>query len=600
MSDRPMTEITKDKPSFMRASLPTLVIAASCLTAAVCVQGAVPVVHLEKSNGVGEAWQDVPAGNLATTPEGGLMDAADTGTAFYRLRIQRTDPSGIPAGFALAEVSQEAVAIAQDQLSNCGEDDWQNAMLGPVVYPVYNPAVNGGNTPAYLEFKVIRRAPQAGAAGPFNSPPLDQKTDLGFILVSLTRQDMPIPEFSTEGLTRVEKLRSLAKTSQVKAVRYSQAVLVAENAKGEAVANLGVMPVQFPDAILDFATNRTESVVQDGIPVAGPDIPNFSGVPFNSFAQFKEAYLNAPLYQKLRGFQAIAAKAAWQLRDGTPPALIEVSLQVDTNILNAKPIVRFDVEDPGIVSLQIVPGQPGLKATGLKIGGTLLRVFYAGGDGDSFVIQVGSAPKQAKGWGSWATYYAGSWDDQKRYSQEWALSGCCSAGWSGCGPTAWAMLYGYWDGHGVTSLIGGSGSTPMYDNSYVDSCIQYVFGWVGTYCVGNQAATNPWQMDQGYRWAGHQGAHISISTTWNVPYLSSGPRNKAIQSIRDYARPALVGTGYYEHYPLAYGYKYRTYTSWGITWDTQRYWKVNNGQGDSSPIWVDAGSCWFGSNGYCY
>ncbi len=577
-----------------------LIMAAALLAAAAPTEGAVPVVHLEKTRTLGETWQAVPAAKLVTTPEGGLMDATDTEAVFYRLRVQRADPSGIPMGLALSEVPKDALSIAQDHLSNSQEDDWEHAQLGPIVYPVYNPAINGNTAPAYLEFKVIRQ-PAPAPASPFNGSPLDQKADLGFILVSLTRQDVPIPEFSTDGLTRVEKLRSLAKTSQVKAVRYSQAILVAENAKGEAVASLGATPFQFPEAILDFTrTNQTESIVQDGNQLIAPAIANFSGSPYNSFAQFKDDYLNGPLYPKLRAFQALAAKTAWLLRDGTPPALIQVGLQYVTNILSSKPISRFDVEDPAIVSLQMVPGQSGLLATGLKSGGTLLHVCYTGGDGDTFVIQVGAPAMQAKGWGSWHTYYAGSWGDQKYYYQEPGLAGCCPSGYSGCGPTAWAMFYGYWDGLGVTTLIGGSGGTPMYNNSYVDSCIQYVFVRVGTYCVGSEAATNPWQMNQGYQWAGHQGASISITTDWGVPYVSSGPRNKAIQSIRDYGRPAIVGTGFYAHYPLAYGYKYRTWTSWGITWDTQRYWKVNNGQGDTSPIWVDADSCWFGSNGYCY
>ena len=585
----------------MKARPLALIMAAACLAAAGRTQGAVPVVHLEKSPALGGTWQDVPASKLTVTPEGGLMDATDTEAAFYRLRVERTDPSGIPTGFALAEVPKEAVSIAQDHLSNCQEDDWEFAQLGPVVYPVYNPAINGGTSPAYLEFKVIRQAVPAGPAAPFNNPPLDQKGDLGFILVSLTRQDMPIPEFSTDGPTRVEKLRSLAKTSQVKAVRYSQTILVAENAKGEAVANLGVAPFQLPEAILDFTLmNQTESVVEAGKPVIEPARADFSGTPYSSFDKFKEDYLKGPLYPKLREYQALTARTAWLLRDGIPPGLIQVGLQYVTNILESKSIARFDVEDPTIVSLQMVPGKPGLNATGLKTGGTLLHVCYAGGDGDSFVIQAGKPGMQAKGWGSWSTYYAGTWGNQKYYHQELGLAGCCSGGWSGCGPTAWAMFYGYWDGLGVTSLIGGSGATPMYNNSYVDSCIQYEFGRIGTYCVGSEAATNPWQMHQGYQWAGHQGAGISISTDWGVPYLGSGPRNKAIQSIRNYGRPAIVGTGYYAHYPLAYGYKTRSYTSWGITWDTQRYWQVNNGQGSSSPIWVDADSCWFGSNGYCY
>ena len=51
---------------------------------------------------------------------------------------------------------------------------------------------------------------------------------------------------------------------------------------------------------------------------------------------------------------------------------------------------------------------------------------------------------QPKGWGSWSNwtyYWAGTHDDQRLYGQ-FKVNGC----WSGCGATAWAMLF----------LLGGS------------------------------------------------------------------------------------------------------------------------------------------------
>ena len=558
-------------------------------------QAALPVVHLEKSISPGGGWQDVRAGNLIVTPDGGLMDT-DSAQAFYRLRVQSIADIGYPT-LGLGEAPPAAVAMAVEHLKGCLEDAWAGAELGPVVYPVYDPSVGGGTQPAYLEFKVVPSRSQVVLSNtPFNSPPLEPKMELGFILVSLTRQDMPIPEFSTDGPTRVEKLRALAKTSQVKAVRYGSGILVAENAKGEAVANLGATPFKLPVEIIDFSTNNTEGVVVGGQVIVAPEVPNITGQDYASYEQFKTNYLNGHLYSKLRGFLGLAAHTAWLLRDGVLPGLLQIDLQNPTNLLSSKTIDRFDVENPSVVVLRLA--KAGLDAIGLQVGGTILHVLYAGGGGDTFMVRVGN-PVAPLGWGGWSTYYAGAWTDQKLYYQEYALAGCCTSGYSGCGATAWTMLYGYWDGKGISSLIGG-GVTPMYNDSYVKTCIQYIFPRVGTFCVGTSGATDPWNMHNGYQWATHQGAGISSSTSWGVPYLGSGPRNKAIQAIRDYGRPAIVGTGYYAHYPFAYGYKYRSYTSWGITWDTQRYWKVNNGQGDTSPIWVDADSCWFGANSYCY
>ncbi len=615
------SRLMTNKLRIMKSSSLALIIATACLAAAECAQGAVPVVYLEKTKALGETWQEIHAGNLSATPEGGLMDgqpdnalndnSSNVTSVFYRLRIQTTDASGIPTGFSLNEdsnaVSKEALAIAQEHLSSCQEEDWENAELGPVVYPVYNPAINGGNSPAYLEFKVIRKAVEAGSTAPFNSPLLAQKADRGFLLVSLTHQDVPIPAFSTDGLTQVEKLRNLAKTSQVKAVRYCQSILVAENAKGEAVANLGGTPVQYPEEILDFSTNRTVSMVENGQIFLVPDRPNFTGTAYTNYAQFKDDYLNGPLYPKLRAFQALSVKMDWMFQDDILPDLIEVGENIMTNILASKSIARFAVEEPEIVDLQLVPGKPWLNATGLTPGGTILHIFYAGGGGDSFLIRVGPPAQQALGlghWGNWSTYNAGDWWQQKLYTQIRALPGCCPDGYSGCGATAWAMFYGYWDA-GVANLINGFGITPVYNNSDVNSCIQYLFNQIGTYCSGSAGATNPWDMDEGYKWALHQqlllgGVNMTITTDWCVPYLGYGPRNQAIRSIKEYGHPAIVGTGYYAHYPLAYAYKCRNYYICGVNLNTERYWKVNNGWGETRGTWVNVTGCWFGSNGYCY
>jgi hypothetical protein len=163
------------------------------------------------------------------------------------------------------------------------------------------------------------------------------------------------------------------------------------------------------------------------------------------------------------------------------------------------------------------------------------------------------------------------------------------------------MFYGYWDSRGAGNLIGGTG-TPLYNNTYVQDCIRAVFGYAHTWCTGinDQAATNPWDMIDGYRWAGARSESLSLSYNWSVPYLSSDPRNRAKGSIRTDGRPAMVGTGYYEHYPFADGYRYREYQFWGVTWDTDHQWKVNNGYANTSGQWVSANSCWFGARGYCW
>jgi hypothetical protein len=107
-------------------------------------------------------------------------------------------------------------------------------------------------------------------------------------------------------------------------------------------------------------------------------------------------------------------------------------------------------------------------------------------------------------------------------------------------------------------------------------------------------------MGEGYRWAVSRDEGIDVSWRWTVPYTSSQPRALARDSIREHGRPAIVGTGYYEHYPLAYGYRWREYRALGITWRTERQWRVNNGHADSGGLWLNANNCWFGTDGRCF
>ena len=175
------------------------------------------------------------------------------------------------------------------------------------------------------------------------------------------------------------------------------------------------------------------------------------------------------------------------------------------------------------------------------------------------------------------------------------------------------MFYGYWDAKGAPFLIGGTAPTPLYNNADVRACIQYEFSNIGSFCVplGSQAATWPWTIGNGWTWAPARGEAISIGWTWGIPYIGSGARNRARTSIVNHQWPAIIGTGFYEHYPLAHGYGFRNLTATVTYWwfgtrtrswvlSTSHRWYINNGQGNCSPFWVNANSCWFGTDGRCF
>lgn len=126
---------------------------------------------------------------------------------------------------------------------------------------------------------------------------------------------------------------------------------------------------------------------------------------------------------------------------------------------------------------------------------------------------------------------------------------------------------------------------------------------IGTFCITGSGATFPWDMSQasGYL-SGRTGA--SLSTHYNVFGVhETRLREKARDSIRDRKVPAIIGTGWLKHYPLAYGYRWRSRTvrkcfifCWNET-EYQRQFYVNQGWGGSGNSWVSAGT-WFAGQLY--
>ncbi len=222
---------------------------------------------------------------------------------------------------------------------------------------------------------------------------------------------------------------------------------------------------------------------------------------------------------------------------------------------------------------------------------------------------------------SWDWYWAwAGTDDQRMYYQIPAntypnTTNCPS----GCGATAWAMLLGwadyeaenpswnYWQKHwGIYRQDGGYGNNVRAPTS-MDPGVAYMT-WelrnhLGTWCIWGSAPTHPWEMDEVVEYLkGRSGA--SMDTDYNSFGIASG-------SIREYARdtilyhktPAIIGTGWLEHYPLAYGYQWwsqRVKKCFIFCWETTEYnrmfW-VNQGWGGSGDGWIPA-STWFAGRIY--
>jgi hypothetical protein len=222
------------------------------------------------------------------------------------------------------------------------------------------------------------------------------------------------------------------------------------------------------------------------------------------------------------------------------------------------------------------------------------------------VSTLSVTPKGWSSWSSWTSYLAGDSGDQRDYDQ---ISG--SSCYSGCGPTAWAMLFGwadhqawegdsYWSGRwGLYRSNGGFGSdadAPDSMSTGIENVIWEINGYVDTFCISGQGATYPWKMDEASDYfSGRTGT--SMVTHYNsVGIAESRLREYARDQIRDHDTPAVIGTGWLEHYPMAWGYKWRVryYKIAGVTLSTDydRKFYVNNGWGGSGDGWEDA-STWF-------
>lgn len=581
------------------------------------------VLELQKAPGVLGPWQKLPASTLPITADGALLDAATSNASFYRLAISKTDSAGGPIAIALSDAPTGAVAVASEFLQSSPVPEWFGVTLGSVAYPLYNPAINGGTNPAYMEFKVILMPASYGtnSSGFATSPPDGRPSELGWMIVSLTDQDGPVLEFGTDSVSKTEQLRRRAGTFAVRMFRYDEDFMAAEGNQGRLVASLGTTPFRPPSDLLKYIGADFPAEISSNVVVVVPPQPALTGTPYGSYAEFKADYVNGAVYSTLRSYRTTEAQMRWGFRQGTGPAIIPVTLGDWTPILPGTSVARVELDNTLLATVTVPTNGSGVRVFGVSNGVTLMRVFGTDLSSSNYILAVantnGGGTNMLKGgglsfsWGPWQTYYAGNQGNQRCYDQVFNLAGCCPNGWSGCGATAWAMLYGYWGVQGVPNLMG-TGTPPPYNTADVSACIQYEFPHIFSFCLNNgQAGTLPPTMWLGYQWAPARGRGISGTLAWGLPYVSAVPRLLAINSIVNDHRPAIIGTGFYEHYPLAWGYAYRTLTAtltwWWFGWhssswvvSTDQSWITNDGQGNCSPVWVSTSSCWYGTDLRCY
>ena len=250
-----------------------------------------------------------------------------------------------------------------------------------------------------------------------------------------------------------------------------------------------------------------------------------------------------------------------------------------------------------------------------------LPLITGGGTAQSGQATNSAAPRGATvqgPWGAWTYFFAGTSSDQRLYSQMNSGSAPNTSGcYSGCGATAWAMLFGWADYQaslnrapwtprkGLYRENGGYGTdavAPITMDTGVRNMTWEIRNRIGTFCAFGSGATFPWNMSSaaGYL-AGRSGT--GLRTDYNVLGIhTDGLRERARDSIIR-GTPAIIGTGWLSHYPLAYGYAWRSretrscigpdlgFNCWNST-EYSRWFYVNQGWGGSGNGWVSAGT-WF-------
>lgn len=582
----------------------------------------------------------------------------DVGSRQAMLKINSNDPSQAELTYNLMcegveddgskgsinEIPNELLLRAAQFLEDVRNDEavapgWAKARLSDEYTPLYRPDLRElANKPAYYDIPVL----------------VDEKP-AGFIILSTKYHDYPVPHWNFTGQSPVQYLTAKAAELGKKPNRFYKLdalSYIAEDQENQKVADLGEFPHKVVGIQKEWLNKQelSETIVvipeaeseqkESDVRIIGPEELAFKTDEWESWAEYKEqsAENNVVLNEALR----YEASKGWQILDLTKEygELLALGDSYQLAILPNKEIPKFRLEGdgakfvkvellersnerlPSIINIEVVAA-PEAEAS------FNLHVIYSEGElykSHKFVIgtkqQIAELPeynseqnsvkvRNVRGWSSWNTFWAGSHNDQRSYSQiakqTFNNNSNC---WSGCGATSWAMLFGWGDYRasisgsgwehrwGLYRQNGGYGSNvvaPKNMDSGVRNMTWEIRNHINTFCAFGSGATAPWTMYKAYKYLqGRTGA--TLKTNYNSLGIStSGLRNRARDSIVNRKVPAIIGTGWLKHYPLAYGYQWRRkrvrvlFWSW---WEYQRQFYVNQGWGGSGNGWVSA-STWF-------
>ncbi len=536
---------------------------------------------------------------------------------------------------------------------------WEQAQLGQV-HQLFRPDVSG---PAYYEFLV-----QAPASPGIQST--SAMTNAGFIILSAGEHDFPIAHWNFTGESPTQELERLAQASGKRAFKFFKLDALgyaAEDVLGNLVATSGTPLLKVtgmetswltqPVTLTTSAWTPQQPAAEDGsgeqitgsLSTSGPFSSSLQLSAWESWGALKQGYAGS--YGVLAESLRRQASEDWRteslvytygvvLRKGEVYAmpLLEAGAKLSMVGEGLSHAMAETVTRTGLLPLFRVTALDSTPGVGYPFTVTIgyssmptetirfliyeqhsifMPVVMNGSSGAAALNAQGpDSPQAVQDWGPWNFFWAGSHGDQRLYSQISAHTGpnpsSCP---SGCGGTAWAMLFGWadhqaalgnpgWVGrNGIYRVNGGYGAdadAPLYMDTGVQNMTWEIHNRIGTWCVLGSGPTFPWDMSgaAGYL-AGR--SYTQLFTHYDVFGIHE-------DRLRDYARdsiiyrhtPAIIGTGWLNHYPLAYGYAWQSRTvscAWYEFWcstrtEYNRAFYVNQGWGGSGNGWVSAGT-WF-------
>lgn len=547
----------------------------------------------------------------------------------------QTSDNQIPLTKVPLNIYRRAAQLVEEMRGSEMAPGWENAKLKETSVPFYRPDIEG---PAYYEFQV---------------------EPTGFIIASATDKDFPIPHWSSTDEPISSQLAREAEKSGKSAEKYyklDSLSYAVEGANGDLAGSVGDMPsritgmdpawlkvenFQNNEALVPALEGVTDDNIQDverEVKISGQESSpvKFSG--WDSWNDLKAGYIEsygvflqamsrdaaqdwdievtakksgegmvpgdkydlvllyADATYEVTGDGKESASINLKERDGLPSileiiasaappsgqAVLDVMITYPSE--NLQEDLKFVILDPGKVNQT----EPSLLEKGAKVNSDILKT-----QGD---------------WGPWHFFWTGRSDSQtndyqRLYSQ--FTIGSCS---SGCGATAWAMLFGWadhqaavgnptWQRHwGIYRQDGGRGpdaDAPRNLDNGIRNIISEIRGYIGTTCVLGNAPTLPGSMvnAQRYLWGRD---YSGIRINWFFPPMPSVSQ-RAKEAIAWRRSPVIIGTGFLSHYPLAYGYGWRSRLAgwWPFRYTEYSHWFfVNQGWGGSRNGWV-SDTTWF-------